>query len=48
MIDDKLDTTIAKVNELDSRVSKIEEKEFQSPDKHKNVGLTTEEVDEKI
>lgn len=48
MIDDKLDTTKAKVNELNSRVSKIEEKEFQSPEKHKNLGLAAEEVDEKI
>ena len=28
IIDDKLDSTLAKVNELDARVSKIEEKEY--------------------
>lgn len=50
LIDDKLDDTIAKVNELDARISKIEEKNFESPDKHNHqqVGLTAEEIDEKI
>ena len=50
LIDDKLDDTIAKVNELDARISKIEEKNFESPDKHKqqHVGLTADEIDEKI
>ena len=35
LIDDKLDDTVAKVNELDARISKIEEKNFESPDKPK-------------
>ena len=35
LIDDKLDVTVAKVNELDARISKIEEKNFESPDKIK-------------
>ena len=41
---------VAKVNELDARISKIEEKNFESPDKPKQqlVGLTAEEIDEKL
>ena len=37
LIDDKIDDTIAKVNELDARLSKIEEKDFESPDKIKQL-----------
>lgn len=50
LIDDKLDVTVAKVNELDARISKIEEKNFESPDKTKqqHVGLSAEEIDEKL
>ena len=50
LIDDKLDVTVAKVNELDARISKIEEKNFESPDKtqQQHVGLSAEEIDEKL